>query len=142
MAVLTLDFEYDYEFQLIGLISDVKEYKLAWLVNRLMGINLKKAKDLEFLFTGNKVLLISNFVVEEEHYTIRLLKNKAYNSSGIAKPYLLPEVKNYDYIIQIDGEYSKITLEDLKKAFKNYAIVQYSEIIDINTLKSKENLVY
>lgn len=142
MPVLTLDFEYDYEYKLIGLISDVKEYKLAWLVNRLLKINLKKAKDLEFLFTGNKVLLISNFVVEEEHYTIRLLKNKAYDAAGVSKPYLLPEVKNYDYIIQIDGEYTTVTVEDIKMAFRNYALVQYSEIIDINTLKSKENLVY
>lgn len=141
-AVLTLDFEPEYNFDVIGLISDVREYKLAWLAGKVLGVELLKKEDIIFQHAGNKQLLISNFVAEEEYYSIRLLKNKAYESNGISKPYLLPEVKNYDYFIQVEGEYTFITIDEIKMALRNYAIIQYAEIIEIDTLKSKENLIY
>lgn len=142
MAVLTLDVEFDFEYDLIGIISDVKEYKVAWLVNKVMELQLEKHEDLEFLMPGKKKLLISNFSEEREHCTVRLLRNKAYVDNGISKPFLLPEMKNYDYFIQIDGEYSLMSVDELKIELRKYPMIQYADRIDVNTLKSKENLVY
>lgn len=139
---LTLDIEYDIDYQLIGVISNVKEVKIAWFIGRVLELNFEKKEDLVFHLPGNKQLLISNFIVEAEYFTFRLLKNKAYKANGISKPYLLPEVKNYDYLIQLEGEYSLLTVEDIKAALREDAVVQYADIIDVDSLKSKENLIY
>lgn len=142
MPSLTLDFEYDIDYQLIGVISNVKEFKLAWLVGKVLELDFEKKDDLSFQLPGKKELLISNFVSESEYFTFRFLKNKAYDTNGLPKPYLLPEVKNYDYLIQLEGEYSRLSFDEIKMALREDAIVQYADIIDVDSLKSKENLIY
>ena len=142
MPSLTLDFEYDIDYQLIGVISNVKEFKLAWLAGKVLELDFEKKDDLSFQLPGKKELFISNFVSESEYFTFRFLKNKAYDTNGLPKPYLLPEVKNYDYLIQLEGEYSRLSFDEIKMALRKDAIVQYADIIDVDSLKSKENLIY
>ncbi|WP_370539754.1 IPExxxVDY family protein [Algoriphagus sp. Y33] len=38
--------EHTYDFELLGLVSPVKDYKMAWLINRELDLNLIKYDDL------------------------------------------------------------------------------------------------
>ena len=142
MPNLTLDFEYDIDYQLIGVISNVKEFKIAWLIGKVLELEFEKKEDLIFQLSGNKQLLVSNFMAEGEYFTFRILKNRGYADKSVSKPYLLPEIKNYDYIIQLEGEYSRLTFDEIKMVLRDNTIVQFVDIIDVDSLKSKENLIY
>ena len=41
-----LDIEYDFDFELLGIHSSARGYKLAWEINQALGIQLVKQPDL------------------------------------------------------------------------------------------------
>jgi hypothetical protein len=142
MKTSKLIVEYDYDFEVLAIISSVKDYKLAWAINKSLNISLCKTSDvcLDFIKVGR--LLISNFIFETEYTTFTLFRNKSYEFTKIAKPYLLPELKEYDFIIKISGEQTSLNAENTIERLKNLTVVEYIKQIDINTLKSKENLIF
>jgi len=134
--------DYDYDFEVLAIISSVKDYKLAWALNKSLNINLCKTSDLCLDFVKDSRLLISNFIFETEYTTFRLLKNKSYEFAKNPKPYLLPELKEYDYIIKISGEHTSLNAENTLENSKSLSVVEYIKQIDIHNLKSKENLIF
>jgi hypothetical protein len=142
MKTSKLIVEYDYDFEVLAIISSVKDYKLAWAINKSLNISLCKTNDVCFDFIKSGRLLISSFIFETEYTTFSLLRNKSYEFTKIAKPYLLPELKEYDYIIKISGVHTFLNAESTLERLKKLNIVEYIKQIDINTLKSKENLIF
>ncbi|MBX9853608.1 MAG: IPExxxVDY family protein, partial [Cytophagaceae bacterium] len=93
MKTSKLIVDYDYDFEILAIISSVKDYKLAWGLNKSLNINLSKSNDICLDFIKEGKLLISNFIFETEYTTFRLLKNKANDApKGMSKPFLLPEL--------------------------------------------------
>ena len=43
---------FDFDFSLLAIASQLKEYKLAWLINQELGVNLIKQPDEIFEFFG------------------------------------------------------------------------------------------
>ena len=72
---MKLVMDYEYDFDLYGIVAPIKEYKLAWLLNNEFGWNLSKSKDIEVDFLNNGKLVISNFSQEkwENHLLSRFL---------------------------------------------------------------------
>jgi hypothetical protein len=135
--------DYDYDFEVLALISSVKDYKLAWALNKTLQINLSKTEDICLDFIKEGRLLISNFIFETEYATFRLLKNRSGEAAkGFAKPFLLPELKEYDFIIMISGESASMNAEKTMEKLKNLSLVEYVKPIEIETLKSRENLIF
>jgi len=134
--------EYDYEFEVLAVISSVKDYKLAWAINKCLTINLCKTEDICLDFVKEGRLLISNFIFETEYTTFRLLKNKSFEVSRTSKPYLIPELKDYDYLIQISGESIAYNGDVIIEKLKELSLVEYIKKVDIKNLKSKENLIF
>src|SRR5678816_3342514 len=77
MKTLRLDLDYEYDFELYGLVSSSKEYSLAWALNKYFNFRLVKQKDLCFDFISKGRLVISNYLHRTEHYSIRLFRNKS-----------------------------------------------------------------
>ena len=134
--------EYDYDFEVLALISSVKAYKLAWFLNKALNIKLCKSEDLYFDFIKEGSIVISNYIYQTEFSIFRLLKNKSCEHFNTSKPYLLPELKKYDYVIQLSGEAPMFSLDKLQDTLKHIPSVEYVKLIDINTIKSKENLIF
>lgn len=141
MKNFTLDVEHDYDFKLFGLVSSSKEYKLAWHINKFLNIKLVKQPDLVYDFINKGKLVISQYLYRTEHSTFRLLRNKSVMLGAIKKPYLLPEIKDFDYVIQISGimadEYSGIIEEKLKAV----EAIQFIKQFDPESFRFKENLL-
>ena len=139
---LILD-SYDEEYLIYGIISDVKEYKLAWQLNSCLNVDFKKQEDAELIFKGNKKMKVSYFLFQQEFYSVKLIKNKAVEVEGIKNPFVLPEVKNYDYLIMVEGEEQDLflDLEPVKK-MKGASFIQYTISINIVNLKSLDNLIF
>lgn len=142
MKTFKLEVEYDYEFDLFGLVSSSKEYKLAWSLNKSLNIRLIKQQDLNFDFYNKGRLVISNYRHMSEHSTIRLFRNKSVDLSTLKKPFLVPDIKEYDYIIQMTGGLSDFRHQELLNCFKRVPQIQYVKKFDPNSLKFKENLMF
>ena len=133
---------YEYDFELLGLTSTAKEYKLAWAINNLMDFRLVKNDDLIIDFKDGKSLVISNYIYKTEHSTFRLFKNKSVDSGFLSQGHLVPELKNFDYIVYIQGFEDSFLPEMLLKQLRELEEIIYIQAIDVQGLKSKENLIF
>ncbi len=134
--------EYDYDFGLIGLISSLKGHKLAWCVNQELRIDLKKEDDLYLDFLHEGQLVIINYIFETEYSNFRLIKNKSCEFANIASPYLIPELKEYDYFIQIKDESGIYSVASIMSKLKSINGIEYTKEIETENLKSKDNLIF
>lgn len=137
-----LEAELSFEFSLIALISELKEFKLAWHINAAFDIQLVKKKDIELEFIKGQNLLISNYFHETEHSYIRILKNKSIISFGEGPAFLLPELNKFDFLILIKGYEDTLPIADFKNKIAAIPKVQFAQAFEIENLKSKENLIF
>lgn len=137
-----LEADINYDFSVIGMITPMKEYKLAWYINKVLDIQLIKEVDIELDFLKSRNILISNYFYETEHSYLRLLKNKAINESDTKSAYILPELKKFDYLILTQGYEATMSLQEMKKALSQIPKMQYVQNFQIEDLKSKENLIF
>jgi len=142
MAKKKLIIEYTFDFDLFGIVASEKEYKLAWSINQKFGINLKKQQDILLELVGNKKLTISNYIFETENSSFRFFKNKSMDVEDGDPLYLLPEVKNFDFLIMIEDEGDSLQQEQVPEKLSQIPIIQYYQKFDLNKLKSKENLLF
>lgn len=133
---------YEYEFELFGITTPVKEYKLAWAINNSLGIRLIKAEDLLITFKDDKNIIISNFIFETEHSIFRLFKNKSLDKSATTQGYLLPELRNFDFVVLINGFEDTYTIDEFAQTLRNLKEIEYLQKIAVNDLKSKDNLIF
>jgi hypothetical protein len=135
--------DYSYDFTVLGLTSVAKEYKLAWSMNHALHLNLKKQNDITIQFLNNSSLVISNYLHQSENSSIRLLKNKSFAvGDDINSLYLVPELKNMDYLILINDEAGAIDVQEIIENISRLDIVEFVTRIDTEKLKSKENLIF
>lgn len=137
-----LEAEFDYNFLLFGVISALKEYKLAWHLNNTFELQLNKAHDIAIDFLKSQNLIISNYLYETEHSTFRLLKNKSADVFEDNLAFLIPELKRFDYLILIQGFDDTFNTGDIKKLLSSIPKVQYVQNFQIDDLKSRENLIF
>jgi hypothetical protein len=142
MKTLHLDIEHEYNFDLYGIVTPVKDYKLAWALNDILDLRLLKQKDICYDFLGKDRLIISNYQYITDHNIIRLFRNKALGATTLKKPFLLPDIKEYDYVIQIAGAMQQLYPHELINRILKTDLVQYVKKFDPLTLKFKENLLF
>lgn len=140
--IIRFDFEPDYDFELFALVSSLKEHAFAWQLNRALNMDLYKADDVEISYLKENNKYISNYLHQSEYSTIRLLKNRLYSELGEAAGYLLPEYKNFDFLMKIEGDSIWEIADGLPEKLKSLPCVQYFEKLKIETLKSKDNLLF
>lgn len=133
---------YDFDFKVFGLRSTLKEFKLAWSINRILGIDLAKSEDLDIEIRKNHLCKISLFTFETDNSCITLAKNKLMDCPEQTTSYLLPELSHLDYILRIDGDTFPNTPEIIAQKLKALPTVEYLAAFDLGNIKSKENLLF
>lgn len=134
-----LEIEYSYDFDLIGIISSAKGYKLAWDINHELSTRLVRQPDLIVQFKKNKEASFSYFSFENDVNKLKLFKNKPNDSEG--RIYLLPEFPHLDYIILIQGE-EYGNSNRLQELLRNIISVELVTFIPLGPLKSKDNFIF
>jgi hypothetical protein len=140
--MLTLEPDYDCDFALFGLVSSTPDYTLAWSLNRGLRLRLVRQPDFVLNLMQQGALAFSYYLYGNETLTLRLLRNRAALPSALAKPFLAPDIREYDYLLQVQGgadEWAGIELLDRLTALPS---VQYASEFDPNELKYKENLIF
>lgn len=138
MSKTLLDFEYEFDFKLIGLSCHQKDYRLAWFLNSALSWDLRKMDNLQVnLSKGVKHSFVRNgFFHEEMNLQIDLISNLG---EGV---YLVPEYRKADYFIRLDGEIDNTELQNLLKKIKEIEVINMAFELDIESLKSKNNLYF
>jgi len=142
MAKNKLIIEYEYDFSLFGINSISKDYRLAWLINKYLDLHLRKEEDIKISFLNDENLVISNYLYETEHAQLRMLKNKSEDRKSDKMSYLIPELNKFDYLIMKNGRIGDLSDQELLREIQKIGEVQYIVALDINKLKSKENLIF
>ena len=140
MKKSTLQITPQYEFDLLGLVAPLKDYKMAWLINRVMGINLVKVDDVRMEFLKQPDLLISQYVLKKEHGFIQLLRNRSYSNAGLVG-YLIPELKYVDYFLILQDYTLETNINSYIENLSASNLIQNVVKLDVSKLKSKENLL-
>ncbi|RKE98720.1 IPExxxVDY family protein [Ichthyenterobacterium magnum] len=154
---LLVDDFYDASYSLLAIHCRLEDYRLAYLLNKHLGLNLKrKAQDLDYKYFASSYA-IYEWENETQYTTWNLVANickkeeDALQSTGslfsqqnkVLKTYnLLPEFKNVDYLVKVSNETllfnEKHTLNKIQKIPQ--VITAYS--IDVTKIKSKDNLIF
>jgi hypothetical protein len=142
MKTLTLDCDFDCDFDLFGVVSSSRDHKLAWALNRALSLRLVKQQDLIYDLLNRGRLVISNYLHATETATLRLLRNRSVDPSPLKKPFLAPDIKEYDYLIQVQNGTGLLDAEELLERLSQLPVVQYVCRFDPNSLKFKENFQF
>ncbi len=140
MKKIKLFIEHQYNFELLGIVAPIKEYKMAWWVNYSLNSKLVKSDDFELELLNQTPLVISNFVEEKEHSFVQLLKNKSNSEEG-SSLFLIPELRMMDYFLLVQDQTHEIDLNDYIEKLSENSIVQNVVKLNISKLKSKDNLL-
>ena len=132
--------EYEFDFELVGLISSAKGYKLAWELNQALGIHLVKQPDLVVGFKNNEEKSFSFYDYQTQFNRLKMFKNRPADGDG-GKYYLIPEFPHYDFIILADMEEHQ-SHKELMHSIKSIASIQLAAIIPLDGLKSKSNFIF
>lgn len=137
MAKLTLEVEEDYDFELIGICSHVKDYRLSWEINKALEFDLEKDDNYEINVKGDRQSYsFFSFIDDENLVEFYLINNRC--SNGI----LIPEEKKSDYFLMIRGVLRGGHKEELIEKISNIKNVLTTYEIEVDQLKSKSNLLF
>jgi hypothetical protein len=132
--------EHVYDFELLGIIAPVKDYKMAWVINDTLQMRLVKLDDYKLEFLDGTTLNISQYRYEKENGFVQLLKNKSYLFDNNSQ-YLIPELKTFDYFMLIQDFTFEVDINNYIERLSGSAIIQNVVKLDIDKIKSKENLL-
>jgi hypothetical protein len=133
-----LEFSYDYDFLLLGIVSREKFHRLVWLINETLGQNFCHTGELE-LFENEKVMgSFTKYECADElnHLEFVLLENKDESA------YLIPEMRTVDYFMIIKGALDFVEVKSFTQRLQPIDSIQLISEIDPQKLKSKQNLIF
>ena len=131
---------YNYDFDLAGIITSSKGYRLAWEINKKLGVKLVRQPDLIVGFKKNEEKLFSFYAYETRINRLKLFKNKPIDYEK-GKYFLMPEFPRFDFIILTrseDPEFKELVIRSLKEI----ETIELVTPIPIATLKSKINFIF
>ncbi len=164
MGKHTLKIEYDYNFLLIGISTQEKDYRLSWAINNKLGIELSKQNSLEikgkkqltpsyfsfFLFenqdTFKEYAVIANLSESKasavQANTLFQESEKSVKGHKNENEFLIPEQKQMNYFFIVRGELDGEESNEILNKIKGLNTIQAAVQIDVNSLKTKQNLIF
>jgi hypothetical protein len=131
--------DYEYNFELVGITTAARGYKLAWDFNQRLAINLVKQADLVVGFKNNEEKSFSFYAYETALNRLKLFKNRPSDLEA-GKYFLIPEFPHFDFIILAAME--EYTNQPLIDIIKSVPSVQFAASIPLEGLKSKSNFIF
>lgn len=135
MASQVFDINEDYDFDVIGLTCQEKDYRLVWSMNMEMGWRMERDQDHKVSYKTHQTLH-SRFVFFDEHEgcVARLMVNRG--EGGL----LLPELQGIDYVLILEG-FEEGQIPELMTRLRKISFLLACIRLDLNKIKSKYNLL-
>lgn len=139
---LKLKADYSYDFHLIGVISQSKDYTVSWAINKALGIELRKESDLEVDLKNAEKLIVSNFVFENDFRRFTLLANKVVTETAMTQKLFVPSLGTFDFLLKIEEFEETSDLEILFSALRRSEKIDSIVKLDVNKIKEKESFLF
>ena len=123
------------DYYLIGIVSSSKEFKLAWIIEKLLDISLNKEKNEKIDLIDNRTLEISFLISRDQNKYFKLISNKLLNNPF--KSHLISSLSNFDYLIQFSKNYFDNSSEDIINTLKSDNLIHFANFVDIKLIKEK-----
>ncbi len=155
------DDTYNDDIVLIALKSNMPDYKMAYCLNKQLGVHFKKViPEISINDNGTAFFRSFNYHDQKNHLIWRLFENKSnfvensenvnfslFNSNDegfYATNYLIPEWKTIDFFILIENIDFLFNAEELLEKIQTIKNISTQFIIDMDTLssKSQKNLIF
>lgn len=137
MKKTRLIIEYGYDFDLLGITSTAKFYKLAWCINQTLSINLVRIDDYE-LPLKEETRMFGCYLYRQEEPVLWLFKNRSLENET---HYLASEISHFDYLLKIPHDLQSFATKEILKDLRDVKCIEYIGAIDINGLKSRDNFL-
>lgn len=134
MAKTRLTVEYDFDFCLIGIVCPEKDFRLCWMLNNQLDLKLAKTEDHTSAAGKHSLFSYADEHLMREYY---LVVNKADTGK-----LLLEEHQHIGYFLLVKGEMDDEEKKYFAEQIKKINTVSAAYIIDAETLKSKQNLIF
>ena len=121
-------------FELIGINSREKDFRLAWFLNREMKWSLERKEPYKLeIKEQNSEHELFKYVSEENHYTIHLISNRSLQ--GV----LIPEYAQLEYLLKVEG---REDIEELVKQIRKINNVLAAFHLTQDSLKHVSHLFF
>ena len=134
-----LDYRHEFEFKLLAISSHENDYHLSWSLNDKLGMAFERWDDL-IIESGQADHQMKFSVYRYEDPDSQVLYHLISNVS--AEGFLLPELKNMDFFLQIYGDQSDDSLQDLAGQMIRLPVISACFLIDPRKLKSAFRLFF
>lgn len=161
MAIHKLDLdEFDeIDYHLIAIHTTLEDYRLAYFINQHLPTNLSKSKEEILISIKEGETQFSRFYFDDEDNFIswNLIQNKnevvgkkeitnqdlfSNSTQEVAtKVFLLPELKKVDYFLKIESD-DDLQINEIVKNLKSIKSLSTVYVVDTETIKSKNNLIF
>jgi hypothetical protein len=134
-----LAYRESFDFLLFGLSSHENDYRLVWKINQDFSFNFERGKSHKIISKKNGEELefpLYSYDDEDTFYLYYFIANKSEH--GV----LLEELKNIDYLILVQGEFTDAFSNGFHNRLKKVETIQGVFKIDPSSLKNRENLVF
>lgn len=157
---LLLDEFDEIDYELIAIHSSLEDYKMAFFINQNLPIILSKSKEEIIVKVKNEEILFSKFIYDDllndmkwtliQNKNEIITKEKTKNQTLFidteieieTKVFLLPELKKVDYFLKIENIQSKLEIEKTISKLLNIDQISTAYKVDVNNIKSKNNLIF
>lgn len=157
---LMLDEDFNEEFSLLAIHCSEEAYKMAYLLNTHLGLQLEREKiDLEYSNNGFEATFpLFQYVNDLQYTTYYLVANKCKlavaNEPGtgdlfeleptekMKTTFLLPEFSKVDFFLKIQSDFTTIPIRKIIASINEIKQVISSYEIANEKIKSKNNLIF
>jgi hypothetical protein len=147
------------DYQLIAIHSPLEDYRLAYYINQNLPINLQKSNGNIHISNKEGETQFTRFIFEDDKdIAWNLIQNQndalvatENNNQGLfadssnkfaAKIYLIPEFKKVDYFLKIENDEVEIDVSKIINALKKIERVSTVYPVEVEKIKSKNNLIF
>jgi len=156
MGAEKLSINYDLNYILLAIRSQIEDYQFAYFLNKSPFFLLRRMQEdvsclinkksiyFSSFYDSNEVLKRESFLIKNHTvYTPEInVTNELFSASQVNNTaFLIPELKEFDYFIKLVGIWKKCEVLDLRKLLNSMKIVESEISIDLNKLRSVNNLI-
>ncbi|WP_417784822.1 IPExxxVDY family protein [Tenacibaculum sp.] len=142
------------DYVLIGIHTTLNEYKLAYLLNQHLHIKFNRAGyDLDFIKKGSQssytVYEYTNAKLCQDWFLIANVYKSTLEAESISLfnqsdsiTRLIPEKKKVDFFLKLEGDFDYNSIVKIIEVIKQIPQIITSYQIEVNSLKSKDFLIF
>lgn len=125
------------EFRLIGISAAVRDYRLCWLLNDLLSVDLKRIENIQLDNPKKQTHVeFAHFVFENEimQQSMRVIANRA------EKEFFIAEMPKADFLLLLNGEWGANEIKLIFSKLKSCAEIDISFEINQSLIRNKSQL--